>query len=163
MSNEGNNRLVQEMLKMTGGLDQLDEKEKELPVPEECKRLLAVDDLSGHRDLLRHLFRHAPFTAAFAASGREALAQIDAGARFDGYLLDCAMPDMDGFDLAREIKRRLPDALIGFLTGSDDLIRFSTLVEEFGEPLYLRKPQDMDSRLVGRVALWLGGAVSGDK
>ena len=158
----GTNRLVQEMLKVTGRLDQADANGGTPPARPMAKRLLVVDDLASQRELLRAYFRNAPFVSAYAASAQEALGQIDAGARFDGYLLDCAMPDMDGFELAREIKRRVPDALVGFLTASDQLVRLSTLVEEFGDPLYLRKPEDMDSTLVGRIDLWLnGGAAQG--
>lgn len=154
----GNNRLVQEMLRMTGKLDQFDEGGTAPGHGE--KNLLVVDDLVTHRELLRELLRGASFAASFAASAKETLAQIHAGARFDGYLLDCAMPDMDGFELAAEILKRVPDARIGFLTASSDLVRLSTLVEESGAQLFLRKPEDMDTRLVGRLALWLNSGSS---
>ena len=152
---DSTNRLVKELLKMTGKLDQLDEGQS--VIGPDTKSLLVVDDLAEHREVIRQLLRRASFATSFAATASEALAQIHAGARFDGYLLDCAMPDMDGFELATQIRRRVPEARIGFLTASSDLVELSTLVEESGAKLFLRKPEDMDTRLVGRLALWLGG------
>ena len=39
--------------------------------------------------------------------------------RFDAALLDALMPDMSGWELARELRRRAPEALLAMVTGMD--------------------------------------------
>jgi PAS domain S-box-containing protein len=80
-------------------------------------RVLVVDDDETVRTvLLRILKRHA---VTVAKNGREALAILSTGARFDVVLCDLMMPEMNGMDLHAELSRELPDvsARMVFMTG----------------------------------------------
>ncbi len=73
-------------------------------------RVLLVDDNDQVREVLSELITSLDFKSATAASGTEALAEIEradaAGQPFDVVLLDWKMPGMDGIALAREIQLR---------------------------------------------------------
>lgn len=49
-------------------------------------------------------------------NGKNLLYEIEDGASFDLLLLDIEMPEMDGMELAAQIKKLLPDVLILFIT-----------------------------------------------
>ncbi len=71
------------------------------------KRLLIVDDNPVNRSYLRQLAQSWSMTASAFASSQEALECLSKGERFDVAVLDYLMPDMNGVELARAI-RRLP-------------------------------------------------------
>jgi two-component system cell cycle sensor histidine kinase/response regulator CckA len=52
-----------------------------------------------------------------ASSGPEALALLDRGERFDLVLCDVGMPEMSGWQVAREIQRIAPGTTVWMLTG----------------------------------------------
>jgi two-component system, OmpR family, response regulator ChvI len=81
-------------------------------------RVLLVDDepditASLKIGLERHGFQVDTFN-----DPRKALAEFKPG-RYDTILLDIRMPQMNGFELYRELKARDPDVPIAFLTAFD--------------------------------------------
>jgi signal transduction histidine kinase/DNA-binding response OmpR family regulator len=72
------------------------------------RRVLIVDDIATNRTLLLELLAPLGFELRDASSGRGALAIMETW-RPDVVLLDLRMPDMDGFELARQI-RVFPEA-----------------------------------------------------
>ncbi|MFY7864886.1 response regulator [Roseateles sp.] len=72
------------------------------------RRVLVVDDNAHARSVLHDLLESMTFRVAQAASGPEALEEIDkarqAGDRFELVLLDWQMPGMDGIETARRIQ-----------------------------------------------------------
>ena len=68
-------------------------------------RLLLVEDNAINRELALDLLSNAGVEVQLASDGREAL-DILARASFDGVLMDCQMPVMDGFAAARAIRQR---------------------------------------------------------
>ncbi|MEW5876083.1 MAG: response regulator [Candidatus Zixiibacteriota bacterium] len=80
------------------------------------KRLLIVDDELLIRDLLFDYFAGLDFEIAVADSGRRALALVSEG-RFDTAILDLKMPDMDGLELAEELRRHNAGLPIIMITG----------------------------------------------
>ena len=78
-----------------------------LPSPENAggkrKRVLLVDDSAFFRNLMAPMLTSAGFQVTTAESGDAAMALHEKGADFDAIVTDIEMPDMDGFELARQI------------------------------------------------------------
>jgi two-component system cell cycle response regulator DivK len=72
--------------------------------PADAPLVLVVDDNEKNRKLAREVLRAAGFRTLEAATGDEALA-LAPEARPDVILLDIRLPDMDGTDVARELRR----------------------------------------------------------
>ncbi|MGM9486619.1 response regulator [Ideonella sp. YS5] len=68
-------------------------------------RLLLVEDNAINRELALDLLSNAGVEVQVAGDGREALDILSRGS-FDGVLMDCQMPVMDGFAAARAIRLR---------------------------------------------------------
>jgi PAS domain S-box-containing protein len=69
------------------------------------KRLLIVDDNETNRSILTLQTQSWGMLPYAYPSGKEALAQVQAGVPFDVAILDIQMPDMDGLMLAEQIRR----------------------------------------------------------
>jgi two-component system, NarL family, sensor histidine kinase EvgS len=67
-------------------------------------RVLAVDDHPTNRELLARQMRALGFDVITAVDGREALEFWEAGG-IDALVTDCNMPVVDGYALARDIRR----------------------------------------------------------
>ncbi len=81
--------------------------------------LLVVDDDPDVRSLLSDMLPSLGYAVEFAASGAEALASLDRH-RPDVMMLDFAMPDMNGAEVAREALMRYPGLRIVFASGHAD-------------------------------------------
>jgi DNA-binding response OmpR family regulator len=68
------------------------------------KRILVVDDEAPIRDLLRDAITEAGWEVDTAADSAEALRLVKANL-YDAAVLDFALPDMDGFQLHRELRQ----------------------------------------------------------
>jgi two-component system sensor histidine kinase/response regulator len=95
-------------------------------------RVLVVDDNATNRRILEEMlasWQMKPTTVSDAASAVSALRRAaSTNAQFDVLISDCQMPDVDGFMLARRVRRepRLSKTPIVMLTSvgqSDDLVR----------------------------------------
>ena len=84
--------------------------------PCEGKRVLVVDDNATNREIVRRQTRSWGMEPVLVALGSRALELLDAGERFDVALLDHLMPEMDGIELAREIRRRTGDLPLVLVT-----------------------------------------------
>lgn len=106
-------------------------------------KILVVDDDSYIRELVSLLLRNEGFQVHEASDGLEALTMLES-IQVDLIILDIMMPNMDGWELCRELrafydfpllmltaKRETTDKLKGFDMGTDDY-----LVKPF-EPLEL--------------------------
>jgi two-component system, NarL family, invasion response regulator UvrY len=87
-------------------------------------RLLVVDDDEGIRALLEVSVQldHRFELAGMAATGAEALAAVAASSEelLDVVLLDVTLPDRDGIELVREVRRVLPNVHVALFTGWSD-------------------------------------------
>ncbi len=68
-------------------------------------RVLVVEDHADSRDLVRIALEEASAEVVTAGSAAEALERLDAGP-IDVIVTDLGMPDVDGYDLVREMRRR---------------------------------------------------------
>jgi two-component system chemotaxis sensor kinase CheA len=74
--------------------------------------VLLVDDRLFFRDMLSPILTAAGYRVTTANSARDALFLLSKGAQFHAIVTDTDMPEMDGYTLAREIKRHERNASI---------------------------------------------------
>ena len=104
--------------------------------------LLVVDDNEVNRDLLSRQLARAGYSIYTAENGREAL-ELVGMQDFDLVLLDIMMPEIDGFEVLRNLKsdealRDIPVIMISALDEIDSAVRCI----EMGAEDYLSKPFD---------------------
>jgi two-component system response regulator MprA len=80
-------------------------------MPGPAPRILIVDDLVEHRELLSQVLGDLGYEVATAGDGREALESIRNGERPGLVLLDHWMPNMDGTEFLGHL-RASPDAAV---------------------------------------------------
>lgn len=73
------------------------------------KTILVVDDNATNRNILDVQLKQWEFIPVLAESGAEALEILNSGQRFDVIISDMNMPDMDGIQLAKEIRKMQPE------------------------------------------------------
>jgi DNA-binding response OmpR family regulator len=83
-----------------------------------CKILIVDDDAALRHSLAEQLRLHAEFDTAECETA-ETAREIVARERFDAILLDVGLPDLDGRELCRRLRRDGVRAPILMLTGSD--------------------------------------------
>lgn len=102
--------------------------------------LLVVDDNETNRDVLARRLERQGYATAMAENGQQALDMVRARS-FDLVLLDIMMPEMDGYEVLRQLKadaglRHLPVIMISALNELDSVVRCI----EMGAEDYLPKP-----------------------
>jgi DNA-binding NtrC family response regulator len=107
-------------------------------------RILVVDDDSAIRSLLQAYLPRQGFTVWSADNGRAALTFCE-GHRddIDLVLLDVCMPDLDGPETLRELRRLNPDVKCCFMSGHTGLYDADTLLK-MGALRFFSKPFDLD-------------------
>ena len=90
-------------------------------------RILIVDDDLHIREVIRVALRKAGMTVFEARDGKDALTRF-AGDKPDLIILDIGMPEFDGLDVCREV-RKSSDVPILFLSARDDALRRLELIE----------------------------------
>lgn len=109
---------------------------------EDTGSILVVDDVAANRELLAERLKRQGFQVGLAEGGRQALELIDGGA-FDLVLLDIMMPDIDGLEVLRTVRRTCTDGELPIImvTAMDQA---SDIVESLknGANDYITKPID---------------------
>lgn len=127
------------------------------------RKILILDDEEATLELLRIGFASGPYEVKLVDSGIQALIEIfeayKVNAPFEALILDCALPRLDGFTLARMVRMAEaagigPRAKIGYFTAFAKTVEQSTLLEEVGAEAYWRKPED-SANLPTLIGLWL--------
>ncbi len=72
--------------------------------PAQALPLLAVDDNEINREVIAHLAEQLGYAVRVVEGGRDAIERVTAGERFSLILMDCQMPDVDGYTATREIR-----------------------------------------------------------
>lgn len=90
----------------------------------QISRILAVDDEEDVRENIRILIENAGIYADTASGGEEAFARLEAerqqGRDYQVILLDYKMAGADGIEMARQLRREIPDSVFIFLLTSYD-------------------------------------------
>jgi len=109
-------------------------------------RVLVVEDERGVRELVVDVLEDFGFLVNAADSGPAALSLLDSGLTVDLVFSDVLMPEgMSGFELAREIRRRLPRLPILLTSGMTGL---QGVEEDTSDDLpMLRKPYKVEDLL----------------
>jgi two-component system alkaline phosphatase synthesis response regulator PhoP len=111
------------------------------------KTILVVDDEPKIVDLVTLYLRKEGFAVSTAGDGRQAL-ELHERQDPDLVVLDLMLPELDGFEVAREIRRRGETPILMLTARSDDVDRIVGL--ELGADDYLVKPFN-PRELVARV------------
>ena len=91
------------------------------PPDERRGTILVIDDEEAVRDLVADVLSGKGHAVAVAAGGREGVARFAAGA-YDVVLTDLGMPDMTGWEVARQIKATHPTTPVLLITGWGDVM-----------------------------------------
>ena len=75
------------------------------PVSRAAPRVLVVEDSPVNRVVTTSVLERSGFHVHAVNDGREALDALQAN-RYDAVLMDCQMPDLDGYEATRELRRR---------------------------------------------------------
>jgi two-component system OmpR family response regulator len=106
-------------------------------------RLLVVEDVPKMSAVLQRAFREDGYAVDIQASGSDAIwmaSEFD----FDAVILDIGLPDIDGFDVCRQLRQRarwmpilmltaretVPDVVRGLDAGADDYVTKPFDIEE---------------------------------
>jgi len=79
-------------------------------------KILAIDDQAIIRDLLVNMFGSAGHEVTTAERGEEGIAKFKIQ-RFDLVVTDLSMPDLSGWEVAREVKKMRPEVPVILITG----------------------------------------------
>lgn len=101
------------------------------------QRILIVDDEPAVLDLLAYNLRRANYEVLTAADGRTAL-RLARNDRPDLILLDLMLPEVDGFDVCRELRRSSQVPIIMLTARDEEVDRVVGL--ELGADDYVCKP-----------------------
>lgn len=117
-------------------------------------RILIVDDVAENLEVLGNLLITKEFRVAVAGNGSQAI-KISKTVKPDLILLDVSMPDIDGFEVCRQIKKdnNTKDIPIIFLTARTEIEDIKKGFE-YGAVDYVTKPFD-SVELIARVTTHL--------
>lgn len=105
------------------------------------RRILVVDDEPEVREIVLTILRLAGYHAAGAEDGVDAL-RVLAREPFDGVITDLLMPDKDGVETIRDIRKLYPALKIIAMSGGGHVAKESYLkmAQIFGADAVLAKP-----------------------
>ncbi|HSP81466.1 MAG TPA: response regulator, partial [Myxococcaceae bacterium] len=82
------------------------------------RRVLVVDDDLDNAQMMAEVLSEEGYDVKVAHDGETALTMWGER-RYDAALLDAVMPDLSGWEVARELRQRSPQALLAMVTGMD--------------------------------------------
>jgi DNA-binding response OmpR family regulator len=103
--------------------------------------LLIVDDQPTILQMLQKLFEQQGYEVSLAANGREALRAFQAN-RIDLVVTDILMPDMEGIETIRELRKLDPDVKIIAMSGGGTVQanEYLHMAAMFGARRTIQKP-----------------------
>src|SRR5918998_6522131 len=110
---------------------------KEDAMSAEAPRILLVDDEQSVQTLLSYPLRKEGYDVVPATSGREALERFRDN-HFDLVVLDVMLPEVDGFDVCKELRARSSVPIIMLTAKTEEVDKVLGL--ELGADDYITKP-----------------------
>src|SRR6476646_1711251 len=104
---------------------------------QDAPRILLVDDEQAIQTLLAYPLRKEGYEVVSATTGREALERFRDG-RFDLVVLDVMLPQVDGFDVCRELRAKSTVPIIMLTAKAEEFDKVLGL--ELGADDYITKP-----------------------
>ena len=105
------------------------------------KTILVVDDETSILNMFKLAFSKKGFSVKTAASAEEALSLLETE-KIHVMFLDLNLPEMNGIELCRTIKKQMPTAILYALTGYASLFELSDC-RDAGFDDYFKKPVSM--------------------
>jgi two-component system chemotaxis response regulator CheY len=104
-------------------------------------KALIVDDSLTMRSVLRRIMTQMGFEVVEARNGIEGLEKFDSYPVPDLALVDWHMPEMDGFEMLKEVRRRpeLNEVAVVMVTAENELAQVALAIEA-GANEYVMKP-----------------------
>lgn len=130
---------------------------------EQKRHILLVEDDPFTRNLLSVQLGERGYWVTTAENGIQAMESIENNPA-DVVLTDIFMPDMDGLELIRNLRKHYPGILIFALSGGThfankgDYLKFAT---RFGADEVFVKPVEL-AKLIAKLELHMGNAEQGD-
>ena len=112
-----------------------------------AERLLIIDDDARLAALVSDYLSAAGFSVERRLTGRDGLAALERG-EFDAVILDIMLPDIDGFEVCRQIRMRADTPILMLTARGEETDRIVGL--ELGADDYLPKPfspRELQARL----------------
>jgi CheY-like chemotaxis protein len=98
--------------------------------------ILLVDDDSAVREVTASILRDLGHVVIEVGSGGGALDLLDRSAHVDLVVLDFAMPGMNGIEVARQVRAKVPSRPVVFVTGYAD----TSALGDIDDTQIVRKP-----------------------
>jgi two-component system, sensor histidine kinase and response regulator len=120
-------------------------------------RVLLVEDHPLNQELACEILRRVGIQVVVAQSGQEGLDKLATDGPFDGVLMDCQMPDMDGYTATQKLRSNPAWSALPVIA-----MTASALAEDRARALacgmndHITKPINVDSMLQ-TMANWIGG------
>ena len=104
--------------------------------------ILIIDDEKDQAELIAESLRNVGYTCSTAESGNKVI-DIIRKDRIDVVITDLVMHDMDGMEILKEIKEKVPDTEVILITGhgTDET---AVISKQKGAATYLTKPVDIN-------------------
>ena len=112
-------------------------------------RILVVDDEEHITGFVRDCLRAEGYEVSIASNGLLAY-RLFSQAEFDLIISDILMPDMDGLELIKTVKKERPHTWIIAMSGGGDLMSADVYLDPartFGADRRINKPFDIDELL----------------
>lgn len=112
------------------------------------RQVLVIDDEPDIREGLAEMLESSGYRVTIAANGREGLRLYKEG-RFDLVITDIIMPDQEGIETIRAIRKQGGDAKIIAMSGGGlvDPLGYLSMARKLGADRIFEKPLDFEDLL----------------
>lgn len=101
--------------------------------------VLLVDDDEEIRNIYKELLENIGLNTTHVGAAKEALRELTSNKRYSFLITDIAMPEMDGLELTKRVKKNYPDMRIIVMTGYSNQYDYLAVVNA-GATDFINKP-----------------------